>query len=193
MGWSQEPPPPRPHLRVGSGGEGTMLESHAYLRPSGGKQLFSLSFCITVHLSLSAHAAAWNSATPLSLLCLPPRYSITVDYITISRYSHIAFTAFPPGLFVPQDKKDKCYDGILARKVLPMCSILHWPEEMEVKGAKSELNNEWSTAVQTRLAMYSTVFKLVWGVTLSFCKSMIIFFSGLKLEVWDFSLVSVVM
>uniref|UniRef100_A0A8V0Y9V1 Myotrophin n=1 Tax=Gallus gallus TaxID=9031 RepID=A0A8V0Y9V1_CHICK len=32
-GWSQDPPLPRPHLRVGSGGKGILLEVSAYLRP----------------------------------------------------------------------------------------------------------------------------------------------------------------
>ena len=38
-GWSQDSPLPRPHLRVGSGGKGTLLEIPAYLRPSKDKQL----------------------------------------------------------------------------------------------------------------------------------------------------------
>ena len=37
--WSQDAPLPRPHLRVGSGGKGTLLEIPAYLRPSKDKQL----------------------------------------------------------------------------------------------------------------------------------------------------------
>ena len=40
-GWSQDPPLPRPHLRVGSGGESTLLGIPVYLRPSKGKQLLS--------------------------------------------------------------------------------------------------------------------------------------------------------
>ena len=40
-GWSQDAPLPRPHLRVGSGGESISLEILVYLRPSKGKQLFS--------------------------------------------------------------------------------------------------------------------------------------------------------
>jgi len=39
-GWSQDPPLPSPHLRVGSGGKVILLEIPAYLRPSAGKQLF---------------------------------------------------------------------------------------------------------------------------------------------------------
>ena len=39
--WSQDPPLPSPHLRVGSGGEGVLLEISAYLRPSKGKRILS--------------------------------------------------------------------------------------------------------------------------------------------------------
>ena len=38
---SQDPLLPRPHLRVGSGGKGILLEIPAYLRLSEGKQLLS--------------------------------------------------------------------------------------------------------------------------------------------------------
>ena len=38
-GWSQDPPLPRPHLRVSSGGEGVLLVFLISLRPSEGKQL----------------------------------------------------------------------------------------------------------------------------------------------------------
>lgn len=39
-GWSQDPPLPSPHLRVGSGA-GNLLEIPASLGPSEGKQLLS--------------------------------------------------------------------------------------------------------------------------------------------------------
>jgi len=38
--WSHDPPLLRPHLRVGSGGEGIFLVIPAYLRPSKGKETF---------------------------------------------------------------------------------------------------------------------------------------------------------
>ena len=40
-GWSQDPPLPRSHLRVGTGDEGIYLEIPVYLRPSKGKQVLS--------------------------------------------------------------------------------------------------------------------------------------------------------
>ena len=43
-GQSQDPPLPRPHLRVGSGGKGVLLEIHVNLRPFEGKQLLSFVF-----------------------------------------------------------------------------------------------------------------------------------------------------
>jgi len=39
---SQDPPLPRPHLRVGSGGKAVSLEIPTYLRPLEVKQLLSL-------------------------------------------------------------------------------------------------------------------------------------------------------
>lgn len=43
-GWSQDPSLLRPHLRVGSAGEGISLKVLAYLRPLEGKQhLFLIS------------------------------------------------------------------------------------------------------------------------------------------------------
>jgi len=45
-GWSQDPPLPRPHLRVGSGGRSILLEIPAYLRPSKGKHFFFFYFCV---------------------------------------------------------------------------------------------------------------------------------------------------
>lgn len=43
-GWSQDSPRPRPHLRVGSGGKGILLEIPAHLRPSEGKKILSFVF-----------------------------------------------------------------------------------------------------------------------------------------------------
>ena len=55
---SQDPLLPRPHLRVGSGGEGISLEIPAYLRPSKGKQIF-FPLCLQLQLlGLSSLAVA---------------------------------------------------------------------------------------------------------------------------------------
>ena len=43
-GWSQDPPLPRPHLRVGSGGESFSLEIPVYVRSFEGKQLLFFIF-----------------------------------------------------------------------------------------------------------------------------------------------------
>jgi len=40
-GWSQDPPLPSPHLRIGSGGEGVLLEIPVCLRSSEGKHVLS--------------------------------------------------------------------------------------------------------------------------------------------------------
>jgi len=42
--WSQDPPLSRPHLRVGIGGKGILLEILVYVKPSEGKYFFH--FCI---------------------------------------------------------------------------------------------------------------------------------------------------
>jgi len=46
-GQSQDPPLPRPHLRVGSGSNGILLEIPVCMRPSEGKQLLSFIFLFT--------------------------------------------------------------------------------------------------------------------------------------------------
>jgi len=55
--WSQECLP-RPHLRVGQGGKGILLEIPAYLRFSKGKQFFFLCVCVCglLHLGLFSFA-----------------------------------------------------------------------------------------------------------------------------------------
>jgi len=73
-GWSQDPPLRTPHLRVGSGGEGTLLEIPAYLRPSEGKQLLSF---------LSVLTAVVFEQT-LSCCSLRPCYSAVIAALSIS-------------------------------------------------------------------------------------------------------------
>jgi len=69
-GWSQDPPLPRSHLRVGSGVEGISLEIPAYLRPSEGKHLSSF-------VSASTAAALELILTCCSLrLCYPAVISV---------------------------------------------------------------------------------------------------------------------
>ena len=45
-GWSQDPPFPRPHLRLSSGDKSILFEVPVYLRSSKGKQFFFLCFFI---------------------------------------------------------------------------------------------------------------------------------------------------
>jgi len=82
------------------------------------------------------------------------------------------------------------YNGVAARKMLSMQSIFHRPEQMKSEGAKSGLYGGCGKTVHPRLAMCSTVFKLVWGLALLGCKRKVVFFSGLTLEIRAFSLVS---
>ena len=56
-GWSRDPPLPRPHLRVGNGAKGVLLETVVYLRSFKGKKTSSsssfLSVSVAVALNLS--------------------------------------------------------------------------------------------------------------------------------------------
>jgi len=77
-GWSQDPPLPRPHLKVGHGGKATLLEFPACLWPSKGKQAFCLCFLYLqlLHLGLSVFATAKGFTALLLLLYFLLHYSI---------------------------------------------------------------------------------------------------------------------
>ena len=77
-GWSQDPPFPSPHLRVGSRGKSILLEIPVYLRPLKGKQLFSfVSVSMAAAHGLVFIAAAKDFAAALLLLYFPSLYSTT--------------------------------------------------------------------------------------------------------------------
>ena len=86
-GWSQNSPLPRPHLRVGSGGKGILLEIPAYWRPSKRKQFFFLCFCIHSFCIWAwfSFAVSYGCATLLLLLYFLSLYSITgiLDKVSI--------------------------------------------------------------------------------------------------------------
>ena len=66
-GRNQDPPLPRPHLRVGSRGQNILLEIIVYWWPSEGKQLFFLLFCV--------HSCCiWACPFLLQPKTLPPYY-----------------------------------------------------------------------------------------------------------------------
>ena len=81
-----------------------------------------------------------------------------------------------------------CYDDIIARKMLPMQSIFQQPKRTS-ESTKSGLYDGCDRTVQPRLAMRSTVFKLLWSLALWCCKRKVVFFSSLTLEVQAFSLI----
>ena len=83
-----------------------------------------------------------------------------------------------------------CNDGISARKMLPIHSIFHWLEQMEVRRHQIQII-QWVWQPQSRLATCSTVSELVWGLALSCCKRNAVFSSLLTLEVQALSLVSI--
>jgi len=75
-GWNQNPPLPRPHLMVDSGGRSFLLGCTCGLPRL--RRFFSLFLCLQLlHLYLSLFAAALDFATLLSLLYFPSPYSIT--------------------------------------------------------------------------------------------------------------------
>lgn len=86
--------PSQAHLRLGSGSEDILLEVSAYVRLSEGEQLFSF-----VSASMSAafeliftYTTAWGSTIPLSLLCFPSCYSVTMCHFDKSLSSSVAGT-----------------------------------------------------------------------------------------------------
>jgi len=54
-----------------------------------------------------------------------------------------------------------CYDDVIARKTLPIQSIFHQPEQLEIRRCQIwTIQCGWT--LQSRLTMCSMVFKLVW-------------------------------
>jgi len=92
--WGQDAPLPRPHLRVGSGGEGISL---------GVSSCLPLFLCLwLLFLSKSSRAVAcpgpcWDLAALLSLLCSPLHYTLSPVRIRSRMTSSHLFstTAFP--------------------------------------------------------------------------------------------------
>ena len=83
----------------------------------------------------------------------------------------------------------RCYDGIIARKMLLTQSIFHELRQKS-EGAECRLYSGCDRTVQPRLSTCSTAFKLVWGLALS-CGKRKVAFSVMTLEVQAFSLVSI--
>ena len=83
-GWSQDPPLPSPHLRVGSGDKHILLGKSAYLRPSMGKQIFFLLCSCVCGCCVWAYCHLLQPRTLLlicfSLLCFPSCYGIAVPF-----------------------------------------------------------------------------------------------------------------
>ena len=77
-GWSQDLPHPRPHLRVGSGGKGILLEIPVYVRPSEDKQLLSLiSVPVAVVFVQTLTCCSLRSCHSTIITVLSLHYSIT--------------------------------------------------------------------------------------------------------------------
>ena len=78
-GWSQDPPLPRPHLRVSSGGKDILLEIPTCLRSSRGKQFFSpfISASVSATLGLVFISTAKDFSTLLLSLYFSSCYGVT--------------------------------------------------------------------------------------------------------------------
>ena len=71
-GWSQDPPLPRAHLRVGNVGEGISLEISVYLGPHKGKQLLSfVSVFMTAAFGLILTCCSLGLCYPAIIAVLP--------------------------------------------------------------------------------------------------------------------------
>ena len=112
-GWSQDPPLPAPHLRVGSRGKGILLEIPAYQRISKGKQFFFISAsmtavfglvficcslrlcycCCTFHhiIALQCYRTYQNSGQNRDTLCLWWRQRPLVQMSPYLRVSHHSY------------------------------------------------------------------------------------------------------
>ena len=68
--WSQDPPLPRPHLRVGSGGKGILLENPAYPSSSKGRQLpsFVSVFVAIAFDQILAHCSLGSCCSAVSIV-----------------------------------------------------------------------------------------------------------------------------
>src|SRR5699024_7847101 len=91
-GCSQDPPLPRPHLRVGSGNESILPEIPAYLRSSKGKQVWF--FCLLVFLPFTFVPVAVAVEQVLTCCSLGPCCSavITVLSIGLQTLCHMKLT-----------------------------------------------------------------------------------------------------
>jgi len=84
--WSQDPPLPRAHLRVGSAGKGILLEILAYVKSSKGKQLFSfvsVFMAAAFGLNLTCCSLGLCYPTIIVSLCFLLHYSITVTVFKV--------------------------------------------------------------------------------------------------------------
>ena len=79
-GWSQDPPLPRPHLRVGSGGEGIWRSLPAWgpHRPSESKQILSLISMPTAVMSWQVLTCCGLGPCCFAILCFPLCYTCTL-------------------------------------------------------------------------------------------------------------------
>ena len=83
-GWSQDPSLPRPHLRVGSGGEKISLEIPAYGRSFRGKQFFFLCFCVQGCYTGACSHLLQPRIVPLCYCCCTFHHIIALYLITAS-------------------------------------------------------------------------------------------------------------
>jgi len=68
------PPLPRPHLRVGSGGESVLLEIFPYLRPSEGKWFFFISVAAVFGLLLVCCSLGLCHSAVIAVLSIMLQY-----------------------------------------------------------------------------------------------------------------------
>jgi len=94
-GWRLDPSPHRPHLRVGSGGDGSLLEIPAYLRCSEGKQLFFLRFSAHSCCICSCPCLVQLRTLPLHYYCCTFPHIIVLHHCCASSVDVMEMWEFP--------------------------------------------------------------------------------------------------
>ena len=100
-GWSRDSPLPRPHLRVGSRGDGILLEIPVYLWPLGGKLWFVFFLFLLLPLFFFIYSCCiWNYTHLLQPGALLHCCCCCVFHHVIALHGWFSSNACMPSIFV---------------------------------------------------------------------------------------------